>query len=243
MYKKQNKAFIHSIDSLSNVDGPGTRFVVFMQGCNLRCKFCHNPDTWEINNGKLISSDELYKKINNARIFFEKLNGGVTFTGGDPLVQIDFLIEMCKKLKENNIHVTIDTAGYFDINNKIKELLRYVDLVMLDIKHIDNEKHKWLTGKDNVKILNFAKYLSDNNIKTRIRIVYMPGITDEREEHIIGLKNFISNLKSLEKVEVLPYHTMGISKWNELGIEYKLRELNPPTDIQIKELKSKLNID
>lgn len=242
MYKGKNIGFIHSIDSLSNVDGPGTRYVIFMQGCNLRCKFCHNPDTWKTNVGNTLSIDELFRKINNARLFFDKLEGGVTFTGGDPLMQIDFLIEMCKKLKENNIHVTVDTAGYFDITDKVKELLKYVDLVMLDIKHIDNDKHTYITSRDNIKILNFARYLSDNNIKTRIRIVYMPGITDEKEEYVIRLKEFISTLKSIEMVEVLPYHTMGISKWEELGIKYMLRDLKVPTDEQIQNFKIKIEI-
>ena len=145
---------------------------------------------------------------------------------------------MCKKLKENNIHVTIDTSGNFDITDKVKKLLKYVDLVMLDIKHIDDETHKYLTGSSNKKILNFGKYLSDNNISTRIRVVYLPTITDNNEENILRLKEYIKNIKSLEKLEILPYHTMGIHKWEELGIKYELSNIKEPTEEEVINLKN-----
>ena len=220
------KGNIHSIESMSVVDGPGIRYVVFMQGCNLRCKFCHNVDTTQIKENMLFTPELLAKKIINAREYFEASKGGVTFSGGEPLLQSKFLIEVCKILKKENIHIAIDTAGNFDITEDIKELLKYVDLVLLDIKHIDNEKHKYMTGVPNTKILKFAKYLSENNIKMWIRIVYMPGFTDEGKDK---LKEYIHSLKTVEKVEVLPYHTMGVFKWKDLGLKYELEDMKEPT--------------
>ncbi len=232
--------YIHSIDSLSIVDGPGTRFVVFTQGCNLRCKFCHNPDTWKMHIGEEVELTDLYRKIQNAKSFFTKLGGGVTFTGGEPLMQLIALTKICKKLKEDNIHVTIDTAGNFKITDDVKELLKYVDLVMLDIKHINDDIHKDLTGFSNKQILEFARYLSENNIKTRIRVVYMPTITDSSDEDLVKLKQFISSLKTLEKVEVLPYHTMGIKKWEDLHMNYELSHVKVPTDEETSKLQEYL---
>lgn len=220
------KGNIHSIESMSVVDGPGIRYVVFMQGCNLRCKFCHNIDATQMKENMLFTPEILAKKIINAREYFEASKGGVTFSGGEPLLQSKFLIEVCKILKKENIHIAIDTAGNFDITEDIKELLKYVDLVLLDIKHIDNEKHKYMTGVPNTKILKFAKYLSENNIKMWIRIVYMPGFTDEGKDK---LKEYIHSLKTVEKIEVLPYHTMGKFKWKELGLKYELEDMKEPT--------------
>lgn len=220
------KGNIHSIESMSVVDGPGIRYVVFMQGCNLRCKFCHNIDATQMKENMLFTPEVLAKKIINAREYFEASKGGVTFSGGEPLLQSKFLIEVCKILKKENIHIAIDTAGNFDITEDIKELLKYVDLVLLDIKHIDNEKHKYMTGVPNTKILKFAKYLNQNNIKMWIRIVYMPGFTDEGKDK---LKEYIHSLKTVEKVEVLPYHTMGNFKWEELGLKYELEDMKEPT--------------
>jgi pyruvate formate lyase activating enzyme len=228
---------IHSLESLSTVDGPGIRYVVFMQGCMLRCKFCHNPDTWSIKAGIQMTSDELLKKILASKKFMDKSNGGVTISGGEPLLQIDFLIEFCKKLKENNIHVAIDTAGNFDTEDeKINELFKYVDLVLFDIKHMDNEIHKFLTGAENIKILNMAKYISnEKKIPMWIRIVYIPNITDKNDT-INKYKEFISKLRSVEKVEILPYHEMGKYKWKELGIKYELENIRIPTNEECKKL-------
>ena len=226
------KGNIHSIESMSVVDGPGIRYVVFMQGCNLKCKFCHNVDAAQIKENMIFTPEVLAKKIINAREYFEFSKGGVTFSGGEPLLQTKFLIEVCKILKKQNIHIAIDTAGNFDITEEIKELLRYVDLVLLDIKHINNEKHKYITGVSNTKILKFAKYLSDNNIKTWIRIVYTPGFTDENKDE---LKQFINKLKCVEKIDVLPYHTMGVFKWKELGLKYELENIKEPTKEQVEE--------
>lgn len=229
---------IHSIESFSKVDGPGIRYVVFMQGCNLRCKFCHNPDTWSKTSGKEISEEELVKNILKAKNYIINGKGGVTFTGGEPLLQIDFLINVCKKLKENGIHIAIDTAGNFDSSDKkLNELLNYVDLFLFDIKHIDDTLHKDLVGVSNEKILSLAKYISnEKKIKMWIRIVYIPGITDKKDS-IERYKKFIKLLSSVEKVEILPYHEMGKYKWKELGLKYKLKDIKIPTKQECKKIK------
>mgnify|MGYP000030102730 FL=1 len=228
---------IHSLESFSTVDGPGIRYVVFMQGCNLRCKFCHNPDTWNSSIGNLMSSDELLEKILSVKEYLFNSNGGVTFTGGEPLLQLDFLIEICSKLKEHGIHIAIDTAGNFDFKNeKIDKLCEYVDLFLYDIKHIDNLEHKNLTGVFNRNILSLAEHISNvKKIPMWIRIVYIPGITDKGDS-LDRYKKFISTLKSVEKIEILPYHEMGKYKWKELGLKYELENIKIPNDADCKRI-------
>lgn len=206
---------IHSLETLGTVDGPGIRFVVFMQGCPLKCKYCHNRDTWEINSGKTYTVDELIKKILRSKSYFEASGGGVTVSGGEPLLQVEFVTELFKKLKEKNIHTALDTAGSLPINDKIKELLKYTDLVLLDIKHIDEEKSIDLIGTSNKNNLNFAKYLSNNRIPMWIRQVLVPGYTDDKQD-LLKLKEFIYNLNSVKKIEILPYHNLGKFKWEKL---------------------------
>lgn len=231
---------IHSIESFSTVDGPGIRYVVFMQGCNLRCKFCHNPDTWCRETKNIIKSDELVDKILRAKVYFNQ-NGGVTFSGGEPLLQAEFLIKVCKKLKEHNIHITLDTAGNFDKNDdKIIELLKYIDLVLFDIKHLDKSIHKDLVGVENNKILELLKYIDEMKINKWIRVVYIPGITD-KNDNIEKLKVLINNLDFVQKVEVLPYHEMGKYKWDELKLKYHLNDYKIPTDEECQKLNKYLN--
>lgn len=206
---------IHSLETLGTVDGPGIRFVVFMQGCPLKCKYCHNRDTWEINSGKTYTVDELIKKILRSKSYFEASGGGVTVSGGEPLLQVEFVTELFKRLKEKNIHTALDTAGSLPINDKIKELLKYTDLVLLDIKHIDEEKSIDLIGTSNKNNLNFAKYLSNNRIPMWIRQVLVPGYTDDKQD-LLKLKEFIYNLNSVKKIEILPYHNLGKFKWEKL---------------------------
>lgn len=206
---------IHSLETLGTVDGPGIRFVVFMQGCPLKCKYCHNRDTWKINSGKTYTVDELIKKILRSKSYFEASGGGVTVSGGEPLLQVEFVTELFKRLKEKNIHTALDTAGSLPINDKIKELLKYTDLVLLDIKHIDEEKSIDLIGTSNKNNLNFAKYLSNNRIPMWIRQVLVPGYTDDKQD-LLKLKEFISSLHSVKKVEILPYHNLGKFKWEKL---------------------------
>lgn len=237
---KQNYAKIHSIETFGTVDGPGIRFVTFFQGCNLECKYCHNRDTWNINEGNYISVDELFNKILNYKSYIMP-NGGFTASGGEPLLQPYFLISLFKKLKEQNIHIALDTSGMVELTESIKELLSLTDLVLLDIKHINPEKSKELVGSSNEKELAFAKYLSDNNIPIWIRQVIIPGITDT-EEDLLKLKRFISSLKTVQKVELLPYHNLGKHKWETLGLEYKLKDVKPATTEDIKEAKNILGI-
>ena len=221
---------IHSIETFGAVDGPGIRFVVFLQGCPMRCKYCHNPDTWKLDAGKDMSVRELMTEILKYRHYFGS-DGGVTVSGGEPLVQIDFVIELFKALKAEGIHTCIDTSGALfnqEIIAKIDELLSYTDLVLLDIKHIDNNMHKELTGLNNDNILRFAEYLDSKKIPVWIRHVIVPTITTD-EKYLMSLKMFIDTLSNVEKVEVLPYHTLGVAKYKELDIPYPLEGVETPT--------------
>jgi len=233
-------AKVHSIESFGTVDGPGIRFVLFLQGCHLKCKYCHNRDTWDINGGEYKSLDNIFQKIINYKNYIHP-NGGVTVTGGEPLLQVKFLIELFKKLKQENIHTCIDTSGMVALTDDIKTLLSLTDLVLLDIKHINTDKCKDLVGFNNEKELNFAKYLSDNNIHMWIRQVLVPGYTDD-EKDLLKLKDFISTLKTVDKVEVLPYHDMGKYKWKQLGINYELENVKSATDADIIRTKKILGI-
>lgn len=196
----------------------------------MRCAYCHNPDTWEIGKGREITVQEILEEFEKNRPFYK--NGGITVTGGEPLLQVDFLIELFKNAKMRNIHTCIDTSGItYDSNNKsyiskLDELVSLCDLVMLDIKHIDSNAHIKLTGKDNKNILSFAKYLEEKNIPLWVRHVVIPGITDNSAD-LVKLGEFIGNLKNLKALDVLPYHTMGINKYKELGIPYPLEGIAP----------------
>lgn len=218
----------------------GIRFVLFLQGCHLQCKYCHNRDTWDLNNGTYKSLDEIYEKILRYKNYICP-NGGVTVTGGEPLLQIHFLIELFKKLKKDNIHTCIDTSGMVSLTSDVKEVLNLTDLVLLDIKHIDNDKCKNLVGIGNKLELEFARYLSNNNIPVWIRQVLVPGYTDN-EQDLIKLKNFISSLNNVEKIELLPYHDMGKYKWKKLNWEYPLEDVPPASEEDIKKAKKILEI-
>lgn len=222
--------YIHSLESFGTVDGPGIRYVVFFQGCPLRCKYCHNPDTWDIKKGKQVSADEILKKADGVREFLK--GGGITATGGEPLVQIDFLIELFKKAKTKyGFHTCLDTSGITFSRkqlDKFNELIKYTDLVMLDIKHIDKQEHVKLTGMASDNVTNFAMYLSENNIPVWIRHVLVPGIT-LNDEHLYNLGRFIGNIKTLKAVDVLPYHDMGKTKYKALGMDYPLEGTPIPT--------------
>ena len=220
---------IHSLESCGTVDGPGIRFVVFTQGCPMRCQYCHNPDSWTTTENKKMSVDEILEKYEGVKEFLR--NGGLTVTGGEPLLQIDFVTELFKKAKEKQIHTALDTSGIlFNRKNtlKIDELLKYTDLVMLDIKHIDDSEHKKLTGMPNLNILDFAKYLSEKNIPVWIRHVVVPEIT-YNEKYLSELGEFLSTLNNIKALDVLPYHNMAIPKYENLGINYSLKDLQPLT--------------
>ena len=218
---------IHSTDSFGAVDGPGIRFVVFFQGCPLRCQYCHNPDTWDFSGGHEVTADELLREYDSCKEFLR--SGGIPAPGGEPLAQPEFLAELFSKAKEKGIHTCLDTSGgVFSQANlpKIDQVLRYTDLVMLDIKHIDPDAHRRLTGMDNSHILDFARHVSDLGIKLWIRHVVVPGITDG-EDQLFRLGEFISTLPTLNALDVLAYHDMGKIKYQELGIDYPLEGVPP----------------
>ncbi len=220
---------IHSTETFGTVDGPGIRFVIFMQGCPMRCLYCHNPDTWDISDNKKMSVDDILQKYEGVKEFHK--NGGITVTGGEPLLQAEFVSELFKKAKMLNIHTALDTSGIlFDSNNpsKFDELLKFTDLVLLDIKHINSEEHKKLTGFSNQNTLGFALYLSEKNIPVWIRHVVVKGITDN-EEYLKELGIFLKRLKNIKALDVLPYHNMAITKYEKLGLNYKLKDTSPTT--------------
>ncbi len=227
---------IHSFESFGTVDGPGIRFVIFMQGCSLKCKYCQNRDSWEIHAGNLYHVDEVVKKIDKYKNYILPSGGGVTVTGGEPLLQASFLITLFKKLKALNIPTAIDTSGMVAITNDMKELISLTDLFLLDIKHINDEKCKALVGFSNKLELEFAKYLSDNNKDIWIRQVIIPTITDDKYD-LMQLKDFISSLKTVKNIELLKYHTLGKSKWEALNATYELDNVPPATDEDILKAK------
>lgn len=216
---------IHSFETFGTVDGPSVRFVVFFQGCPMRCLYCHNPDTWGFVGNKKFSADEIFKKYYATKEFTK---GGITATGGEPLLQLDFLIELFKKFNAENVHTTLDTSGilFNKDEKKYDELIKYTNLVLLDIKHIDDIEHKKLTGHSNKNVLDFAKYLSEKNVPMWIRHVVVPEIT-YNEKYLKKLGEFLSTLKNVQALDILPYHTMGVNKYKELNIEYKLKNTPP----------------
>lgn len=237
MEEKQRIGYVHSLESFGSVDGPGVRYIIFLSGCGMRCQFCHNPDTWDIKTGKTFTADELLEKALKYRSYWGD-KGGITVSGGEPLLQIDFLLELFQKAKEKGINTTLDTSGnpftkdepFF---GKWKKLMDYTDLIMLDIKHIDDEQHKILTGKSNKNILEMAKEMSEMGKKMWIRHVLVPERND-KDEYLQRLREFIDTLNGVTKVEVLPYHTLGVYKWENLNIPYQLEGIDPPTKERIE---------
>ena len=231
------KGYIHSLESFGSVDGPGVRYVIFLSGCAMRCQFCHNPDTWNMQAGTPYTADELLEKALRYRSYWGS-KGGITVSGGEPLLQIDFLLELFTKAKEKGVHTTLDTCGnpftreepFF---SKFEKLMEVTDLVMLDIKHMDEEQHVLLTGQKNDNILDMTKYLSDTGKSMWIRHVLVPERSD-RDDYLWKLHDFIEKLDHVERVEVLPYHTLGVYKWKELGIPYGLEGIEPPTQERIQ---------
>lgn len=269
----ETTGYIHSIDSFGSVDGPGVRFVTFLQGCHMRCRYCHNPDTWKLANADAVSEQQIsenaaqahantvqntasdsaapssvcnYKEMTPSALIRQALRykrywgkeGGITVSGGEPLLQIDFMNELFRLAKENGVGTVLDTAGqpftredpFF---SKLTDLMENTDLVMLDLKHIDPEKHRALTGHTNENILAFARYLNEIGKPMWIRHVLVPGVTDD-DENLHGIRAFLDTLPNIKKVEVLPYHTLGIYKWESLGIPYTLKDVDPPTADTVK---------
>lgn len=225
---------LHSIETFGTVDGPGIRYVVFLQGCPFRCAYCHNPDTWSVSGGYLQTVDDLVEDI----LRYKRYIQGVTVSGGEPLMQMEFVTELFKQVKSHGLDTCLDTSGSIfnksdqNIVDKIDKLLEYTDLVMLDIKHIDGAKHKELTGQDNTNVLDFARYLSDKNIDSYLRYVLVPTINSDVET-LKNWKQFAETLKNIKKIEILPYHRLAIDKYKKLGIVYKLEDISEPTQEEI----------
>lgn len=236
------KGYVHSIESMGTLDGPGIRCVVFMQGCMLKCKYCHNRDTWQPHINMEYTPQQLFYEIVKYKPYFDTSNGGVTISGGEPLLQTKFLIELFRLLKQNGIHTALDTSGSIEITNDIKELLNYTDLVLLDIKHIDEKKCIELTSRTNKFNLEFAKYLDSIRKDVWIRQVIVPTITDDYKD-LIDLKHFLATLNNIKKIELLPYHSMGKFKWEELGQKYLLENIRDADDNDIKRAKEILEIE
>ncbi|VTS36941.1 pyruvate formate-lyase 1-activating enzyme [Streptococcus pseudoporcinus] len=239
----QVTGMIHSTESFGSVDGPGIRFIIFMQGCKMRCQYCHNPDTWEMetNNSKERTVNDVLKEALNYKHFWGK-TGGITVSGGEAMLQIDFITALFIQAKKHGVHTTLDTCGFTyratpEYHAKLEKLLAVTDLVLLDIKEIDAEQHKIVTKQSNKNILLFAQYLSDKCIPVWIRHVLVPGLTDI-DEHLERLGAFVANLKNVDKFEILPYHTMGEFKWRELGIPYPLEGVKPPTKERVQNAKA-----
>lgn len=226
------KGYIHSIESCGTVDGPGLRYVIFLQGCPMRCLYCHNPDTWEPNIGEQQSVEEVLEGFYSNLPFYR--HGGVTVTGGEPMMQMDFLIELFTKLKKDHIHTCIDTSGImFQPSNavfmeKLEKLLQVTDLIMLDIKHINGEEHKKLTAHSNERILAFARYLDEQNIPIWVRHVIVPGITFY-QEYLEQLGTFLGTLNNVKALDILPYHSMGKAKYDNLHMDYPLKDTPEPS--------------
>ena len=232
---------IHSFESLGAVDGPGIRFVIFMQGCNLKCKYCQNRDTWDINLGSAYTVKEVIEKIMRYKNYMVASNGGVTLSGGEPLLQQDFVISLFQELKKQNISTCIDTSGMFGITDKIKQIVDLTDVFLLDIKSINDETCKYLTGFSNKQELEFAKYVSEKNKRLWIRQVLVPGITDKKED-LLQLKEFLDSI-NVEKFEFLPYHNLGKYKWEKLGLPYELEDVRTANNDDVKRAKKIMNIE
>ncbi|MCH3962398.1 MAG: pyruvate formate-lyase-activating protein [Solobacterium sp.] len=232
---------IHSFETFGAVDGPGVRFIVFLQGCRMRCAYCHNPETWAMDGGQLYTPEQVMEKALRYQAYW-KNGGGITVSGGEALLQIDFLLELFALCKKNGIHTVLDTAGnpYTEEEpffTKFNELMKLTDLFLLDIKQIDPIKHQKMTGWTNENILAMASYLSEHQKHMWIRYVLVPGLTDDPADQK-QLRKFIDTLHTVDRVEVLPYHTLGVPMYEKLGIEYPLKGVEPPSTQQIQDAEA-----
>ena len=233
---------VHSLESFGLVDGPGVRYVIFLQGCPMRCRYCHNPETWTTEDGSWWSAEELFRQAYRYKNYWKKkgqAHGGITVSGGEPLLQWEFVTELFTLAKEKKVHTALDTAGGIFGSarlpmEKFERLMEVTDLVLLDLKEMNPGKHRELTGMENAPILEMARWLSDHGKEMWIRHVVVPGLTDSREE-LLEMKVFLDSLKTVTRVELLPYHTMGRAKWENLGIPYVLDGVPTPTEEEMKE--------
>lgn len=228
------KGHIHSFETFGTKDGPGIRFVFFMQGCPLRCLYCHNPDTWRPNEAKYeLTPQQALDEVIKVKAF---VKGGVTVSGGEPMMQPEFVLELFKLCKTAGIHTTIDTSGFL-FNDKTKEVLSYTDLVLLDIKHINPNKYKELTARPLEPTLNFIEYLAEVNKPVWLRYVLVPHFTDN-EDDLHRWAQYVSQFKNVERVDILPFHQMGIHKWEQIGQEYKLKDINSPSNQELNKAEA-----
>ncbi len=220
---------IHSFESFGTLDGPGIRSVIFLQGCRLRCLYCHNPDTWQENAGTPMAAQALLNRVLRYKPYFESSGGGVTVSGGEPLLQAPFVAGLFRLLKKENIHTCLDTSGFSPNTDPalLDELLAYTDLVLLSVKHMDSAEHFRLTGQSNHETLGFARHLSEHHIPVWLRYVIVPGYTDGPED-IKKFTAFASSLTNVQKIEYLPFHKMGEYKWQALCLPYRLKSVQPP---------------
>ena len=240
------KGYIHQLESFGSVDGPGVRFIIFFAGCPLRCKYCHNPDTWDMMKGKQYTADELLDEAITCREYWGT-KGGITVSGGEPLAQIDFLLELFTNAKERGINTCIDTAGgpftregeWFE---KFKKLMEVTDILLMDIKHIDEEEHIKLTGRTGKNIIEMFRYLDEIKKPIWIRHVLVPGITDN-DEYLLRTRDFIRTLSNVQRVEILPYHGLGAMKYKDLGIDYVLKDTESPSAERVANAKKILECE
>ena len=214
---------IHSIETFGTVDGPGIRSILFFQGCPLRCKYCHNRDTWNVKDGTEYTAEELIDNVSRYSSYWRSSGGGITASGGEATLQADFLAELFAIAKERDIHTCLDTSGFVDIE-KIDKVLDNTDLVLLDIKHMNEEEAKNLTGVGIEKTLKLARQLDERNIPIWLRHVLVPGITDS-EENLSQIGELAASLNNIDRLEILPYHTMGVHKWENMGLDYELKDV------------------
>ena len=254
MMEQKHLGNIHSVESFGSADGPGVRYLIFLKGCYMRCRYCHNPDTWAkpcgtqeapLDGENWMSAGQVLNQAKRYKNYWGK-KGGITVSGGEALLQIDFLLELFSLAKKEGIHTCLDTSGNpfttkEPFYGKFQELISYTDLFLLDIKEMNGERHKKLTGQDNANILAMARFLSDHGKAMWIRHVLVPGVTDH-EEDLLALRDFAASLKTVERLEILPYHTLGVFKWKELGIPYGLEGIKPPTAEEIERAKKLLGI-
>ncbi len=228
---------VHSFESFGTVDGPGIRSVVFLQGCPMRCKYCHNPDTWDAAGGQEMSAEDVAREVLKYKSYFAG-GGGVTVSGGEPLMQLGFVLELFTLLKQRGIHTCLDTSGvcFSEEDARYKALARVTDLVLLDVKHIDDTAHRFLTGRSNAPVLAFAKFLEGEGVRMWVRHVLVPGLTDD-DAMLQKLRAFLDSLSNVDRVEVLPYHTMGVQKYRALLRGYPLEGVQPPSPERVENAK------
>lgn len=228
---------IHSVETMGSVDGPGLRYIVFFQGCNMKCLYCHNRDTWDCKGGELYNLDDIYNKIESLKGFYLSDSGGVTASGGEPLLQSEFVLELFKRVHKLSLTTALDTSGHVLLSDTVKGVLSETDYLLFDIKSLDNKIHKKLVGVDRSLVLKFIEYIKSADINIWLRYVYVPGYTDSKED-LIRLVEFINSMENVSRIDILPYHDLGKSKWEELGYKYPLKDLPIPGKEEVDKFKS-----